>query len=279
MVKRSDAVRPATASKTSGGKRRPGRPTLSNEQLLDTALDLFLDNGFERTSIEAITAAAGMAKRTVYARYADKTTLFKAALTRAIEEWIVPVEQLQAAETDDIEDTLLAIGRILVANVLRPGGLRLLRLTNAVSGHMPEIGAFNVQRGTEPTLAYLADLFRRRIGPDGISAQDADLAAEAFIDLVPGGPANASARGVVFNDEDVDRHTRYCVGLFLRGVLPRTKRTLAVEEENQRLKKTIVDALAELERVSGRLNQNVAQVIGESSSADSCCDLSRGEGG
>ncbi len=76
------------------GRRRPGRPTLSNEELLDTALDLFVENGFEQTSFEAICAAAGMAKRTVYARYGDKTTLFKAALARAIEEWIVPVERL-----------------------------------------------------------------------------------------------------------------------------------------------------------------------------------------
>lgn len=255
VIERVGAAGRATASETSAAKRRPGRPTLSNEQLLDTALDLFLGNGFERTSIEAIAAAAGMAKRTVYARYGDKTTLFKAALTRAIEEWIVPVEQLQAAETDDFEDTLLAIGRILVANVLRPGGLRLLRLTNAVSGHMPEIGAFNVQKGTEPTLDYLADLFRRRLGPDGISAQDAELAAEAFIDLVPGGPANASARGVVLNEEDVDRHTRYCVGLFLHGFLPRNHRSNAAEEENERLKQTITDALSQLESVRRRLEQ------------------------
>src|SRR3974377_667266 len=97
----------ASEPDTAPGKRRPGRPTLSNEQLLDTALDLFLENGFERTSIEAITAAAGMAKRTAHERYGDKTTLFKAALTRAIEEWIVPVRDLQTAESDDLEDTLL----------------------------------------------------------------------------------------------------------------------------------------------------------------------------
>src|SRR5690606_36361585 len=79
------------------GKRRPGRPSLSNEELLDKALDLFLEQGFERTSIDAITAAAGMAKRTVYARYGDKTNLFKAALKRAISEWIVPVDRLREA--------------------------------------------------------------------------------------------------------------------------------------------------------------------------------------
>ncbi len=46
-------------------RRGPGRPTRTNAELLDKALDLFLENGFERTSIDAITAAAGMAKRTV----------------------------------------------------------------------------------------------------------------------------------------------------------------------------------------------------------------------
>src|ERR1043166_8675813 len=112
-------------------RRGPGRPSLSNEELLDKALDLFLELGFERTSIDAIAAAAGMAKRTIYARYGDKLSLFRAALHRAIEEWIVPVESLQAAETDDLEETLLAIARLLVANIMRPGGIRLLRITNA----------------------------------------------------------------------------------------------------------------------------------------------------
>lgn len=251
VTESSDAAAVASEPGTGSHKRRPGRPTLSNEQLLDTALDLFLENGFERTSIEAITAAAGMAKRTVYARYGDKTSLFKAALNRAIEEWMVPVERLRAAEGDDLEDTLRRIGQILVANVLRPGGLRLLRLTNAASGHMPEIAAFNTQKGTEPTLAYLADLFRRRLG---IEPPDADDAAEAFLDLVVGGPANASARGVVLEDQALDHHTRYSVRLFLQGVLPRDRMSSA-EEENQRLKRSIADVVAQLDRARAQLDE------------------------
>jgi len=253
VIERRGAVRRAAKQETPASKRRPGRPTLSNEQLLDSALDLFLENGFERTSIDAITAAAGMAKRTVYARYGDKTTLFKAALTRAIEEWIVPVERLQAAESDDLEDTLLRIGEILVANVLSPGGQRLLRLTNTVSGQMPEVAAFNVQKGTEPTLAYLGDLFRRRLGHGGTDMPESADAAEAFLDLVVGGPANAAARGVVLDADAIERHTRYCVGLFLHGVTPRDRKTIAIEEENLRLKSSMSDALSQLDRARGQL--------------------------
>lgn len=227
------------------GRRRPGRPTLSNEQLLDTALDLFLEKGFERTSIEGICAAAGMAKRTVYARYGDKTTLFKAALTRAIEDWIVPVEQLRALETDDLEATLLGIGQVLTNNVLSPAGLRLLRLTNAESVNMPDVAIFNVTRGTEPTLAYLADLFHRRLGNDINGAEEA---AAAFLALVVGGVASNAAWGMVLPQEAIDRHTAYSVRLFLHGLLPQGEGAAA--EENRRLKKLLAEAAELLAQAS-----------------------------
>lgn len=224
--------------------RRPGRPTLSDAQLLDIALDLFLKNGFERTSIDAITAAAGMAKRTVYARYGDKEALFKAALTRAIEEWIVPVERLRAAEQDDIETTLLVLARMLLTNILKPAGIRLLRLSNAVSSSMPDIAAANTRMGTEPTLAYLADLFRRRLLPADAPATEADEAALAFLHLVVGGPASTAGWGVAFDEAAIDRHTRYCVRLFLHGALP-GQGPGAAEQENRRLK-ALVEEVAEL---------------------------------
>lgn len=236
-------------------QRGPGRPTLSNEELLDRALDLFLEKGFERTTIDAITASAGMAKRTVYLRYGDKTALFKAALQQAIDAWIVPVERLRAAETDDLEETLLRVGQMLVANLMRPEGLRLLRITNAESGRMPEIGAYTYQHGTGPTLAYLADLFRRRTGL-GAEFPDAEEAAFAFLNLVVSGPPTMTAWGVVLDEAAVDRHTRYSVRLFLHGLLPRGTAAGAtphrLETENRRLKKLLLESMLEVAALKER---------------------------
>jgi TetR/AcrR family transcriptional regulator, mexJK operon transcriptional repressor len=222
-------------------RRKPGRPTLSNEQLLDTALELFLQHGFERTSIDAVADAAAMAKRTIYARYDDKTALFKAALTRAIENWLIPIEQLRSAEGDDLEQMLLRIAQLLLTNVLSPAGMRLLRLSNAVSVSMPEIAAHNTRMGTEPTLGYLADLFRRRLLAADAPKPEADEAALAFLHLVVGGPASTAAWGVVLDDAAVERHTRYCVRLFLHGALP-GQGSAAIEQENQRIKAIVEDA-------------------------------------
>lgn len=234
--------------------RKVGRPSLSNEALLTTALDLFLEHGFERTSIDAITAAAGMAKRTVYARYGDKTNLFKAALSRAIEDWIVPVEDLRRAECENLEQTLLRLAKMLLTNVLSPAGLRLLRLSNAVSASMPEISAHNTRLGTEPTLAYLAEMFRRRLLPADAPAPEAAEAALAFLHLVVGGPASTAAWGVVLDGAALDRHTRYCVRLFLRGALP-AEAGGTLERENRRLKARLADAGALLAQAQEKLNE------------------------
>ncbi len=226
-------------------RRRPGRPSLSNEELLDKALDLFLTQGFERTSIEGICAAAGMAKRTVYARYGDKESLFKAALQRAIAEWIVPIARLRAVERDDLEASLLAISRLLVANLMSPAGLRLLRLTNAESGRMPEIGAFNVRQGTQPTIDFLAELFARRAG---LAADEALLAGQAFLNMVVGGPAMNAAWGVQVDADMVERQTLHGVRLFLHGMLAEGGQAIAQGHGEQ-----VDQALAALEAARAHL--------------------------
>lgn len=230
-------------------RRRPGRPSLSNEELLDKALDLFLEKGFAGTSIDAICAAAGMAKRTVYARYGDKEALFKAALSRAIDDWIVPIERLREQESEDFEASLTRIGEILVGNVLGQAGLRLLRLTNAESVAMPEIAVENVRRGTEPTLRYLADLFRRRLG-DAVQPEDA---AQAFISIVVGGPANNAAWGMRMDKAAVERQTRYSVRLFLHGLLDGP--TSVAASDAGELRQLLRDAEARLEEARARIEK------------------------
>ena len=249
-------------------RRGPGRPTLSNEALLDKALDIFLEKGFERTTIDAITAAAGVAKRTVYQRYGDKLALFKAALLRAVEEWALPIETLRALENDDLEETLLRLGETLVNNVMTPAGLRLLRITNAESGRMPEIGVFTYSHGTGRTIDYLADLFQRRIGPGGLAQADANLAAVAFLYLVVGGPPSMTAWGISYEYADVQRFTRFSVRLFLKGLTPREEALAgeparapdavadleALREENRRLRRLLVESMLEAEILKERFS-------------------------
>jgi TetR/AcrR family transcriptional regulator, mexJK operon transcriptional repressor len=204
-----------------------GRPTKEQaeqrqEQLLDRALEMFLEKGFELTTIDAIAASLSMTKRTIYSRYQDKRALFRAAVQRAVDQWIVPVEVLRAADTGDLQATLLEIARIRVSNNLSPAGLRLQRIINAESFRFPEI-LKSYEEGALPTIEFLADLFRRHEGRELGKLEDPVFDAQMFLSMVA-----ASSRIVVLGKPPdkaaIGKRTRKCVQLFLDGLRTRPGR-------------------------------------------------------
>jgi len=204
--------------------RRRGRPTRDQAERLDGellahALDHFLEKGFEGTTLNAITASLGMSKQTVYLRYGDKLSLFHAALRRAIDEWLVPLENLRALETDDLEQTLFDVSCTIVATLMSPAGLRLIRITNAESFRMPEIGEYTYRRGYAQIGHYLTDLLRRRVFAGDPASPDLDDLATAYLNLLSG-PARINAWGLDAEPIDIDGFVRCRVRLFLHGVLP-----------------------------------------------------------
>ena len=69
--------------------RRGGRPTRAaaaerDERLLDIATTMFMEQGFEATSMDGLAEAAAVGKATLYARWADKAALFADVLRRRI---------------------------------------------------------------------------------------------------------------------------------------------------------------------------------------------------
>ncbi len=77
--------------------------------VLDAAYDLFIENGFEGTSMDAIAAAAGVSKPVVYDCFRSKDELFTAMLDREEERILVETGQALATTgtADDPEGTLI----------------------------------------------------------------------------------------------------------------------------------------------------------------------------
>jgi TetR/AcrR family transcriptional repressor of mexJK operon len=205
---------------------RAGRPTKVEAEsrrarVLDRALEVFLELGYVGATVDMIAAATGASKRTLYVHYEDKTGLFKAAVKRAIDLYVVEIDKLKDLETDDLEETLLALGRMRLAHVISPVGMRLQRILNAEAYRFPEIFEWASEIGSRPMNLLLADLLRRHAAGGGVEVEDPEHAATAFLSMVVGGPARMlQARGQI-DDAKLDEWVRYSVRLFLRGVLLR----------------------------------------------------------
>jgi TetR/AcrR family transcriptional regulator, mexJK operon transcriptional repressor len=210
-----------TPARPGVGRPTRGQQEQRHEELLNVALDIFLERGFEQATMEEIATRVGMSKRTVYARYEDKGALFKAAVRRAIERYTVPREALEAVATDDLEETLAAIARLRIANVATPVATKLQRILSAQSYRFPELFNVAFEEGAGPTISFLSDLFVRYRTLGRINVTEPQRAATAFLSLAVGGPARIIVSGNKLDDTEIEKHIRFAVGLFMVGVCRR----------------------------------------------------------
>ena len=208
---------------------KAGRPTREQaearrHELLETALDQFLDKGFEQATIEAIASDVGMTKRTVYARYPDKVSLFRAAVNLAIDRYTVTQEQIEATDRGDLEQTLIAIAWLRVGQVLNPNGLKLQRIINSESYRFPDIFEPFYRLASQPTVRFLASLLERETRAWRLAVTEPGKAANVFMSMVVGGPVRsitlAGSLPTLSRDEIAGR-IDYAVRFFLDGARPR----------------------------------------------------------
>ncbi|MFC4335932.1 TetR/AcrR family transcriptional regulator [Salininema proteolyticum] len=92
----------------------PGRRRQSEAKraaVLDAAEALFVSDGYEVTSVDAIAERAGVSKRTVYDHFGDKQNLFRIVLGRANDAMVATMRSAideELAEGLDLRDALCA---------------------------------------------------------------------------------------------------------------------------------------------------------------------------
>ena len=182
---------------------------------------MFLDQGYEQTTIEAIAVSVGMTKRTIYALYDDKAALFKATVQHAIEQWAVPHAMLRSLETDDLEQTLKGVARMRIAQVMTPEGQKLQRIINTESYRFPSIFTAYYEQATRPVVDFLAALFVRHRASGKIRVAHPQMTANMFLSLVLGGPLRAMVSGYQPQAQQMEERIELCVHLFLNGIQTR----------------------------------------------------------
>jgi len=106
-----DAARPVRRAATkTAPPARAGRPTAARVEaihhaILEAARERFLAAGFEATPMEAVAAAAGISKGTLYARYPTKEALLRAVVETQLAAWKAN-EQQRASLPEGLEARL-----------------------------------------------------------------------------------------------------------------------------------------------------------------------------
>ena len=203
--------------------RRGGRPSRAaaeqlGETILETATEAFLKDGYGSTSIEAIAQAAGISKRTLYARYAGKPELFAAVVARIVEQ-IRPPPNVPLLVGKTPEEILERLGGLMLRAALSPRALALNRLMVAEAQRFPELlSGLTGERGRPEAVALITSVLRGRTDAPPLSAADAEFAAGQFIQLIVSWPQRrALVAGEQMTAEEQADWARRTTRLFLDG--------------------------------------------------------------
>jgi len=143
----------ATAPATTRGRR-------SRERILDAAVALFAEHGYEGVTMRMLGEAAGLDNSSLYRHFPDKRSLAAAALDSAAAELLDLTAPLREDEGDPLEALVQAALGVADHLAARPAVARLLLewiLTRDQPGSLPTLHADEVERPSVQVLTALAE--------------------------------------------------------------------------------------------------------------------------
>jgi TetR/AcrR family transcriptional repressor of mexJK operon len=202
--------------------RGPGRPKddAKRAAIIAAAKDLFRERGFDEVSMEAVAAAAGVSKMTIYGHFHDKAALF-AASVRSFSEAMLRdgTEAAEGAGARDLQHVLVASGVALMRLML---DLQVARMCHVLMGTLmknPALAQLLHEAGAGHFERELAVVIQAAADRGELAVDSALAATEDLTNLWLGDMQRRVAMGVVapLSEAEIEARARRAVAVFLRA--------------------------------------------------------------
>jgi TetR/AcrR family transcriptional regulator len=167
----------STAFSAKRERRKQARPG----ELLDAALDLFVEKGFAATRVEEVAARAGVSKGTLFLYFQSKEELFKAVVRENIsgrfKEWNDEFESFEGSTAEMLNYCMSAWWERVGAT--RASGINKLMVSEA--RNFPDIAAFYQQEVIRPGHALIRRVLQRGMDRGEFRTMDLDYAVYSVV--------------------------------------------------------------------------------------------------
>lgn len=206
---------------TAGGSRGKGRPKLTETAEIDRAiraagLQVLLEHG-EAATMNAVAQAAGLSRKSVYARYANKTELFLAV----IRELLGDVSGLDYDTSGSAEERLEHYALAALGVISQPQALAIQRLLTMDPAYIAALRAEMLGA----TMRIFFDPLRALLGEakasGELAVEDVEATARAVIRLIFAESAAMGPDPVPASPAQQAAYAAFVTRLVARGLLPR----------------------------------------------------------
>ncbi|GAA3660724.1 TetR/AcrR family transcriptional regulator [Microbacterium marinilacus] len=148
--------------------------------IVGAATALFLELGYDRTSLARIAERSGVSRATLFKQFPSKAALFDAIVT---ESWAT-ADDSESPPTGDVVHGLAGIGRRYAELLRRPQMTDLFRIVIAELPRFPELADAQFAQGKMPYFDSVRNYLAAEDAAGTVRIEDIDLAATQFLGMI-----------------------------------------------------------------------------------------------
>ena len=186
---------------------RRGRPRDPERfrRIMEAAHGHFNAHGFERASVDAIAADAGVSKMTIYSHFVSKEGLFEAVIRDRTDRVMGGLAGVEALDPTQPQKALMAVGEQFLALAREEDVLGQFRSLYGAAGAQREACQAFYRQGPERLIGDLAGYLRRADAQGALNIRHPRQAADLFLSMFLG---DGHIRGLMMLDMPEARENR-----------------------------------------------------------------------
>lgn len=167
---------------------------------------LFFAHGYGATSMNAIAAAVGGSKTTLWTLFPSKLALFEAVVEGIVRDYGAALT-VDLDGAPDVETGLVRMGDSIMETIMSEQVTGIHQLVMGEAARVPELGRVMFERGPGPGMARFAAWLERQMQAGRLKRGDPALAAQQFSGMCRSGVVDRHLMGMVSPD-DVEQGRR-----------------------------------------------------------------------
>lgn len=203
---------------TENSPPRRGRPANDalGQTIVDTACDLFVELGFQATTLDKVARRAKISKLSIYRHFENKEALFGAAIAAHCRQF-APLSLIEDLD-GSAEDQLMAVGSSLLRTLLSPDVRSVEAMIMADPANQKALGALHFEAGPAHVIAQIEALLHQLHARAVLKVPDPHQSARLFAALLKGADLLMIARfdeARANDDTEIETYCRSAVAMFV----------------------------------------------------------------
>lgn len=187
----------------------------TSDKILQAALAVFLEVGFDKANLERIASLAGVTKPTVYSHFGSKVGLLQAVAQQQAQHALTQFSP-NLKSTGNVRRDLTGFAKSFLANMLHPDAIRMHRFAIVEAMTHPELVVPLLSAGPQKLVAVLQNYLDAEAKAGRLRCKNPLLAAQQLIGLLAGMDFLAIVISqVIPSESEIKKRTTSAIDVFL----------------------------------------------------------------